>query len=159
MPVSARLSFPESHDTPLRGGMNGGSPLSGTWEETKREIVRRFVRSVEHHDLPPQGTARSLLIDHLPSFLDELRAELAESQAVVASQDATDESPTARRHGDQRWGLGYDLQALIREYGVLRHCILTTLRDAGGNLSIDEFDKLAKCLNVGVAEAAAGAAV
>lgn len=135
--------------------MNGGFPLSGTWEDAKREIVRRFVRAVEHQDLPPEGTARSLLIDHVPLFLDELSAELAEPRAVGESQDATDESPTARRHGDQRWILGYDLQALIREYGILRHCIVTTLRDAGGSLSMDEFDKLAKCLNVAVAEAAA----
>ena len=103
--------------------MSATAVVSGGWEETKREVIRRFVESMQHQDLPPEGTTRSLLIDHLPSFLDELSAELAEHRAVRESDDAYDESPTARRHGDQRWTLGYDLQALIREYGVLRHCI------------------------------------
>src|SRR5687768_13951795 len=106
-------------------------------EEHKSEIIRRFLQAVVRQDLSPEGTARSLLIDHLPSFLDELGAELAQQQRVRDSQDAFDTSPTARLHGDQRWTLGYDLEALIREYGVLRHCILTTVRDSGGGFTLD----------------------
>jgi signal transduction histidine kinase/ActR/RegA family two-component response regulator len=124
-------------------------------DEHKGEILRRFVQAVVRQDLSPEGTARSLLIDQVPLFLDELGAELAQQDGVRDGQDAFDTSPTARRHGDQRWNLGYDLEALIREYGVLRHCILTTVRDFGGDFTMDEFDTLAKCLNVGVAEAAA----
>ncbi len=122
--------------------------------EQRDEIIRRFVREVERQDLPPQGTARSLLVDHVPRFLEDMISELAVSREVRDSQDVFDSSATARRHGGQRWDLGYDLQSLVREYGVLRHCILAIARDLGATLDIDEFDVLAKCLNVGIAEAA-----
>jgi signal transduction histidine kinase/CheY-like chemotaxis protein len=122
--------------------------------EQRDDIVRRFVQEIEKQDLPPQGTARSLLVDHVPTFLDDITFELGRSRDVRDSQDAFDSNATARRHGGQRWDLGYDLQSLVREYGVLRHCILTAAREAGATLDIDEFDVLAKCLNVGIAEAA-----
>jgi hypothetical protein len=64
-----------------------------------------------------------------------------------------DSSPAARKHGGQRWGLGYDLEGLVREYGVLRHCISQIAMDAGVTITLEEFETLAKCLNVGVAEA------
>jgi signal transduction histidine kinase/CheY-like chemotaxis protein len=122
--------------------------------EQRDEIVRRFVKEVEKQDLPPQGTSRSHLVDHVPAFLDDIIFELGRSREVRDSQDAFDSSATARRHGGQRWTLGYDLESLVREYGVLRHCILAAARDAQATLDIDEFDVLAKCLNVGIAEAA-----
>jgi signal transduction histidine kinase/CheY-like chemotaxis protein len=123
-------------------------------EQERDRIVARFVAELQRKDLSPPGLSPSLLADHIPKFLDDTIAELAGAGAVRSNQDAADTSETARRHGEQRWGLGYDLEALIREYGVLRHCILAAAKAAGMALSIDEFDVLAKCLSVGVAEAA-----
>ena len=121
----------------------------------REDIVARFVREVQREDLPPDDAPRSLLVDHIPQFLDEIIQELTAPKDVRFSQDANDESPTAREHGHQRWRLGYDVESLVREYGILRHCILSAASEAGANLSINEFDVLAKCLHVGVAEAAA----
>lgn len=121
----------------------------------REDIVARFVREVQRKDLPPAGLPRSLLVDHIPQFLDEIIQELTVPKDVRFSHDANDESPTAREHGDQRWRLGYDLESLVREYGILRHCILSAASEVGASVSINEFDVLAKCLNVGVSEAAA----
>ena len=123
--------------------------------ERREEIVARFVTEVERKDLPPPGVPRPVLIDHIPKFLDEIVAELRTLGEVRYSYDAIDQSPTARRHGGQRWTLGYDLDALVREYGILRHAVMETAKVHGAAITIDEFDVLAKCLNVGVAEAAA----
>jgi signal transduction histidine kinase/CheY-like chemotaxis protein len=123
--------------------------------ERREEIVARFVTEVQRKDLPPPGVPRPVLIDHIPKFLDEIVAELTALDHVRYSYDAIDQSPTARRHGGQRWTLGYDLDALVREYGILRHAIMETATAAHAAVTIDEFDVLAKCLNVGVAEAAA----
>ena len=76
------------------------------------------------------------------------------SARVAPGQDAGDESGTARKHGEQRWSLGYDLAGLIREYGVLRHIILSISKEQQLPLDIDDFDVLSKCLSVGVADAA-----
>jgi signal transduction histidine kinase/CheY-like chemotaxis protein len=123
-------------------------------EEQSQLIVEQFVQEVQRQLLPPSGTRRSLLVDHVPVLLKELAAELASQAGVRMSQDAFDMSPTAREHGRQRWDLRYDLGALIREYGILRQCILRAVKAQGFGVTIDEFETFAKFLNVGVAEAA-----
>ncbi len=122
--------------------------------DRRAEVVKHFVAVVTTQEIAPEGTPRSHLVDHIPKFLDEIIEELREREAVRNSQDAFDVSLTARRHGTQRWSLGYDLEALVREYGILRHCVMNTIKTSGVAVTIDEFDVLAKCLNVGVAEAA-----
>lgn len=122
-------------------------------EQNREQIVARFVASARQGELPPAALSRSSLVDHIPLFLNEIVAELQQSGAVVPGQDAGDSSRTARKHGEQRWSLGYDVEALIREYGVLRHTILSLARDEQVDVGIDELDVLSKCLAVGVADA------
>jgi signal transduction histidine kinase/ActR/RegA family two-component response regulator len=138
-----------------RGVPLAASVLARHLSEQRDAIVACFVADVHRKALSPTGTSRSLLVDHIPQFIDEIVEELESLTKVRSSNDAADTSGTARRHGEQRWGVGYDIDALIREYGILRHCILASAKDAGVELSIDEFDILAKCLSVGVAEAVA----
>jgi signal transduction histidine kinase/ActR/RegA family two-component response regulator len=123
--------------------------------ECRDDILARFVREVESKDLPPPGLPRSVLVDHIPLFLDELSNELSTSDDARPSRDAVDVTATARQHGEQRWKVGYDLEAVVREYGVLRHAVLETARARQSPLSIDEADVLARYLNVGVASATA----
>jgi signal transduction histidine kinase/ActR/RegA family two-component response regulator len=122
--------------------------------QSRDQIVSIFVAEVQNTELAPSGAPRALLVDHIPTFLDEIAAELERLQEVRVSADAQDESLVARRHGEQRWVLGYDLPSLVREYGVLRQCVVRTAKYANITISMDEFDVLAKCLSVGVAEAA-----
>ncbi len=129
--------------------------LASLLTERRDQIVATFVAEVRRKDLSPPEVARPLLVDHIPRFLDEIVAELQRAEQIRFSHDAIDTSRTARKHGEQRWGLGYDMDALIREYGLLRHCIIQVAKDAGAQLSLDEFDILAKCLSIGVAEAVA----
>jgi signal transduction histidine kinase len=128
--------------------------LAQVLREQRDRIVAHFVAEVQRQELSPAGVKKVLLVDDIPRFLDEIVVELERSEGVRASQDAVATSATAREHGGQRWTLGYDLDALIREYGILRHCIFQVALDAGAGLSIREADILCKCLNVGVAEAA-----
>jgi signal transduction histidine kinase/CheY-like chemotaxis protein len=130
-------------------------PLRDLLAENRDQIVARFVEEVRGKELSPEGVATSLLVDHVPLFLDEIIAELDAVASLRFSHDAMDTSQTARRHGGQRWRLGYDLEAVVREYGVLRHVIFEFARKSGAAVSLDEVDVLAKCLNVGVAQATA----
>lgn len=148
---------PPARDGAGQSGERASLPASDLAEllAAQRDvIVSRFVAEVQRKDLSPPGVSRSLLVDHIPKFLDEIIAEAMRTKGVRMSQDAVDTSETARRHGEQRWNLGYDLEALIREYGVLRHCIVEIAKTAHAPLSMDDFDVLAKCLSVGVAQAA-----
>ena len=121
--------------------------------ECRDDILAKFLREVESRDLPPPGLPRSVLVDHIPHFLDEIGDELSTFDGTRPTRDAVDVTATARRHGEQRWKVGYDLEAVVREYGVLRHAILETAKDHESPLSIDEADVLARYLNLGVASA------
>jgi signal transduction histidine kinase/CheY-like chemotaxis protein len=117
-------------------------------------IMARFVREVEDKDLPPPGLSRSVLVDHLPLFLDEIMVELSRIDGPRPSY-AIDLNDSARRHGQQRFHVGYDLEAVVREYGVLSHAIFETAWADNSAISSEEADVLARYLNVGVAVATA----
>jgi signal transduction histidine kinase/ActR/RegA family two-component response regulator len=118
----------------------------------REEIVSSFVRGVQQKKLSPERATRSVLVDHIPIFLDEIGAELARLVART-SLEAVDVHAIAREHGGQRWQLGYDLEDLVREYSVLMHAILEAARSAGVVPSIDEFDLLTRFMGIGVAAA------
>jgi signal transduction histidine kinase/CheY-like chemotaxis protein len=138
------------------GAPEGASPgLARLLRERREQIVQSFVAELQRDVSTGAHTAPLLIVDHIPSFLDEISEQLTggtKSEVAVAEHDA---SAVARQHGDQRWEIGYDLQALIREYGILRRCILGAAKGARLALSIDEFDALAQCLNDGVSQATA----
>ena len=139
-------------------GPAGPRDLRGLLTERRDLIVARFVAQAGR-DLAPPDVSRWGLRDHIPAFLDEIALELTRLDHVDGEQDAHDKSANARTHGRQRWSLGYDLDAVIREYGVLRHCIVEEARAASISFTLDELEVLSKCLSVGVAEAASEYAV
>jgi signal transduction histidine kinase/ActR/RegA family two-component response regulator len=122
--------------------------------ERRDDIVARFVRDVERKDLPPPGLPRSVLIDHIPLFLDEITEELSRGEGRT-SQDAIELRASAQQHGEQRWQTGYDLQAVVREYGALRQAIFEAARAANLRIGEEESETLARYLNVGIAGATA----
>jgi signal transduction histidine kinase/ActR/RegA family two-component response regulator len=122
-------------------------------QEHREHIVQRFVREVEQTSLAPEGTRRSSLVDHIPRFLDELEADLERARDVRMSDAAAGTNATARQHGEQRWQLGYDIDGLVREYGILRQCILDAVKESGAGLSIEEYELFANFMSVGVAQA------
>lgn len=122
--------------------------------ERRDEILAAFVRGSRDKDLPPPGLLHAILLDHIPVFLDELIEELSKG-GVRESRDAVNVITTARQHGEQRWTTGYDLEGVVREYGVLSRAIFETAKAAGTPLEIEEFYTLARYLNVGIAGAAA----
>jgi signal transduction histidine kinase/ActR/RegA family two-component response regulator len=119
------------------------------------DILASFVREVERKDLPPPGLSKSVLIDHLPVLLEEIAVELSRAGGARSSLDAKEVSAVSRQHGEQRWEVGYDLEAVVREYGVLRQAILDVARDNGVALGLDESEILFRYLNVGVVGATA----
>jgi signal transduction histidine kinase/CheY-like chemotaxis protein len=128
--------------------------LAELLRQERGRIVELFVTELRRRDIAPRGASWSLLVDHIPSFLEEIIAEARRGTPLEASSEAMETSETARQHGGQRWELGYDLAGLIREYEVLQNCILAIAKEAGLQLSVDEFCILAKCVSTGVTEAA-----
>jgi signal transduction histidine kinase/ActR/RegA family two-component response regulator len=119
----------------------------------REAIVARFVDSVRKLDVSA-GASRPALIDHIPGFLDEI-IEALQAKAPPTLQVPGGIRATAREHGVQREALGYDLESLIREYGILQRAILEDARQAELPLTVDEFELLATRMSMGASEAAA----
>jgi signal transduction histidine kinase len=86
------------------------------------------------------------LVDHLPTFLDEV----AEALRLRSSPDR---SPTAAEHGVQRLGLGFNVDSVVREYGALRECIVETADEERITIRDRERDVLSDCVITGIAGA------
>src|SRR5687767_1340276 len=84
---------------------------------TRREaIMKRWTAGVSAvlgvSAVPPME-----LRDHLPLFLDQM--------ATALRRNAEMTSDAAEEHGEQRLRLGFSVGSVVREYGVLRQCILS----------------------------------
>ena len=62
---------------------------------------------------------RAELLDRMPHFIDEITLAL-HPEALPLPPSSTN----AEEHGAQRYGLGFDVAEVIREYGLLQVCIL-----------------------------------
>lgn len=77
-------------------------------------ILERFVTRAREADAA-RSLSHTQLIDHLPSFFDELITALragAMPEAVLFARSQNGEA-----HGAQRLLSGYDLESMVREYG------------------------------------------
>ncbi|AKJ00031.1 PAS domain S-box-containing protein [Archangium gephyra] len=123
---------------------------------TRREdILQRFEREVRAH-FPVEGQPRSVIRDTLPQLLDELYGLL--------SAPSTGESPsairgqllqTAREHRAQRHALGYDVTQIVREYSLVRDCILGLIEESGGVVVLSEQRILHRGLDLAMSDAVA----
>ena len=125
--------------------------LSEVLSSARDEIIDRFVADAREADSPARRLSRSLLIDHLPGFLYEAADVLRHASGPIAPEG--DDSPSAQRHADQRWTLGYDIESVVREYQMLRAAILSVSRKLGVEPTLDEFDSLVRFIDEAVAEA------
>lgn len=91
------------------------------------------------------------LVDHLPQFLDELTELL--SYADTAAVPSADRTSTAGKHGLQRFRLGFDLDEVVREYGILHRCILAVADHEKVPVSMEEHRLLIDSIYGGIADA------
>jgi signal transduction histidine kinase len=91
------------------------------------------------------------LVDHLPRILDELIRMLEAS----AADDAVviERTSTAGKHGLQRYRLGFDVQAVVREYGLLHRCLMEVAHNENVVPEIQERRILNDFIFTGVADA------
>ncbi len=109
------------------------------------DILARWKLQVSG-PLHPEAMPHPQLIDHLPAFLDEIAQALRD-------REGPEESRVAAEHGEQRLGLGFSLDGVVREYGALRDAILEVAREEQLSVRESEEDVLFDCIITGIAEA------
>jgi PAS domain S-box-containing protein len=112
------------------------------------QIVARFREEVV--SLAPSDLGGRELVDHLQDFLTELGIALRGDSLSGAPPE---EQALAARHGRQRLRAGFDLRAVVEEYGLLRRTILAVAREQHVPVTLDELETLSDHLITGIAEA------
>jgi PAS domain S-box-containing protein len=129
--------------------MSGLAELLATRRE---DILRRFERAGRAH-FPTEGLSRPTLLDTFPSLLEELSALLQHTAATGVPQTTPGHvRQKAEEHRLQRLGIGYDLTQIVREYGLLRDCILELQEETGGPLSLQEQRTFHRALDLAMSD-------
>lgn len=138
-------SFPTSAvlrraDAPADGA------LHAVVDGRRSDIVERFVRALREEHLTRPDAPRAAVIDDLSFFLADIADALRGSLPAAPN--------LARRHGNRRHLLGFDLGAVLREYSVLRCCILAVAHDAGIIVAPEQLAILNRTIDDAMADAA-----
>ena len=103
--------------------------------------------------LTPTRAPDAETIDSLPLFIDEIVRALKTEAAGAGSSEGVLPTETARAHGAQRFHVGFSLDAVVREYDLLRECILDCVEQSRLTWSWRELRTVFDCLARGVADA------
>jgi PAS domain S-box-containing protein len=109
-------------------------------------LLKQWIAGVRAW-LAPDTVRAPELADHLPMFLRQVIATLREPEGAQVA------SGVGREHGAQRFRLGFELEAVVREYGLLLHLVLDVVEAEGTTVSIHEVRHLIDIVTAAVAEA------
>ena len=127
------------------------SELADLLESHLDELLQRWMEAVKRtlpvpHPVPDSELANSLP-DYLRQMIQLLRLEPAEARHRVSIK-----AEVAKAHGRQRYRLGFQLDELVREYGVLRGQIYDLIQEHGLELTLADMRGLSDFIANGIAE-------
>jgi signal transduction histidine kinase len=128
-------------------------PLFEVLAARRSDVMLLWTTQVRN-TLAPEDTSAIELTNHIPRFLDEIVAALTLDAGLPSgSPTAPVETNTAAGHGAQRLRLGFSLDAIIREYGLLRDAIVEVARHSLVELTFRELQIVFDCIIGGIAHA------
>jgi PAS domain S-box-containing protein len=123
--------------------------------ETRFDVLLlRWIARVDA-TLAPGNPATRELAGQMPLFVRHVIATLRNPRAHV---DGTAASPPGSEHGARHFRVGFDLDAVVREYGMLTHTLLDLIESAGLVVTIGEVRIVADRITAAIAEAASESA-
>ncbi|RYE94218.1 MAG: PAS domain S-box protein [Myxococcales bacterium] len=124
------------------------SELAALLEGQAETLLERWVERVRQ-GVAPGGESGVELRDHVPLVLRDLALALRAGQPA-GGREHTEE------HGRQRYRIGFDVEMVMREYGLLRNVILDAAEAQGLALTMGEVrvlgDFLTRAMTDGVTE-------
>lgn len=131
-------------------GRPAAAPLSRFLRQSSAAIADRWVEKLRHQSAS-SALPTSDLRNSMREFVEEVSAALEQEEGAEALRPAA----RARQHGEQRFRLGYNIDGLIREYGVLREVLFEFIEGEGIAFSSADALNLSGILIEGIASAAA----
>jgi signal transduction histidine kinase len=119
------------------------------WAALRDEIVERYEKKLRSGPMVATAIPKHDLLDSLPAFLDALFEAVRAAEGEVPGETDTLRA-IAREHGLQRLQLGFDVEAIVREYGMLRASLVEALHARGEPLSSASWTIVSEALSAGV---------
>ncbi len=117
-------------------------------EKKLARIIETFVSEVRVYQLVPGHKSNTEIANQIEAFL---------SAVIYALRRGHGKDPDALRlagfHGEQRARLGYDLRAVLAEFGILRETIVE-IATQSESATVAEVERLAEVLHASMIEAA-----
>ena len=105
----------------LVGNKESQTQIINQWKNAVRKLPR-----AAHLDEP-------LLLDHIPNLLDEISSALTNAQNVSILEMKVHKS--AEEHGAVRFKLGFDVEEVVAEFGLLRDIVQQFAEASGVSIS------------------------
>ncbi|MGZ3461493.1 MAG: PAS domain-containing protein, partial [Archangium sp.] len=125
--------------------------LAEVLERRHEDIIQRWLERLREGVAPGPRTEAELE-DHIGNYLWEMARVLRQHEASGGEAPVPEWSPVAREHGGQRLRIGFDVQTLVREYHVLRECILDLVEETGVRVTLGEVRALTAYVTTSIAE-------
>jgi len=111
-------------------------------------IIETFVSEVRVYQLVPGNKSNVEIANQIEAFM---------SAVVYALRRGHGKDPEALRlagyHGEQRARIGYDLRAVLGEFGILRATIVE-IASQNDSITVAELERLAEVIHASMIEAA-----
>jgi PAS domain S-box-containing protein len=127
--------------------------LADVLETRHEELIQRWTERLRE-GLAPGPRTQAELEDHIGEYLWEM-ARVLRQQTAPGAPPVPEWLPVAREHGGQRLRIGFDVQGLVREYHVLRECILDLVEETGVRVTLGEVRALTAFITTGITEGVA----
>lgn len=118
------------------------------------EVVQRWKALVQGK-LAPEAMPPLELANEIPKFVTEIVAALRVDAGLSSFGPSPEESMTAAGHGAQRLRLGFSIESVVKEYGLLREAIVATSIDSGVQPTFRELQIVFDAIVTGIADAVA----
>jgi signal transduction histidine kinase len=132
-------------------------PLHEVLAAKRDEVLLRWTEGVRR-ERPDPSISGGELVDHVPRFVDEIVTILRDVDELKGEVDLKSEvavlETSAAEHGNQRFRLGFDIETVVREYGLLHHCILQVASNNGVVVTLSEQRTLVEAISEGIVDAA-----
>jgi tetrahydromethanopterin S-methyltransferase subunit B len=139
----------ESECTPAEACDTTGVRLYQVLEARRGEVFERW-RAQMSGTLVPSSMPVVELLDHLPHVLDGIIEALRDPRVDTGPLESSPgPEGAAAIHGAQRLRLGFSLDAVVREYGVLREAITRTALESGATIQLSEHEIVANAIVAG----------
>jgi signal transduction histidine kinase len=112
----------------------------------REDLIKRWGQRITGSGQQSGQLTPGELLDRMPFFVDEIIGALYPEALPLPPAQVN-----ATEHGAQRFGLGFDVGEVVREYGMLQDCILDLAREESVTVRLDEHVILNRWINAGIA--------